>query len=130
MFGSVTYIYFEISILIQSNSGSQKLLLGKFSQSYPKSPSLGKWAPECQALIAWQSFRFEGKIKSFTGKQRLRVQNHEISFTTIVKGNSQSRRVYNQKYEKYEMKSFIVKVKYKVKVVRKKKKEKKKKKKG
>ena len=32
------------------------------------------------------SFRFEGEIKSFTDKQKLRVQHHETSFKRNVNG--------------------------------------------
>ena len=35
------------------------------------------------------SFRFDGEIKSFTDKQKLkRIQHHQTSFTTNAKGNS------------------------------------------
>ena len=34
------------------------------------------------------SFRFDGEIKSFTDKQKLRVQHHQTSFTTNAKGTS------------------------------------------
>ena len=34
------------------------------------------------------SFRFEGEIKSFTDKQKLRVQHHKTSFTRNVKRTS------------------------------------------
>ena len=34
------------------------------------------------------SFTFDGKIKTFTDKQKLRVQHHQTSFTTNAKGTS------------------------------------------
>ena len=34
------------------------------------------------------SFRFDGEIKTFTDKQKLRVQHHKTSFTTNAKGTS------------------------------------------
>ena len=35
------------------------------------------------------SFRFDGEIKSLTDEQKLRVQHHQTSFTTNVKGTSE-----------------------------------------
>ena len=36
------------------------------------------------------SFRFDGEIKSFTDKQKLRIQHHQTSSTTNAKGTSLS----------------------------------------
>ena len=38
------------------------------------------------------SFRYDGEIKSFTYKQKLRVQHHQTSFTRNVKGTSLSKK--------------------------------------
>ena len=34
------------------------------------------------------SFRFDGEIKGFSDKQKLRIRHHQIRFTTTAKGNS------------------------------------------
>ena len=38
------------------------------------------------------SFRFDGEIKSFTDKQKLRELHHQTSFTTNAKGTSLGRK--------------------------------------
>ena len=38
------------------------------------------------------SFRFDGEIKTFTDKQKLRIQHHQTSFTTNAKGTSLGRK--------------------------------------
>ena len=41
---------------------------------------------------ARMSFRFDGEIKTFTDKQKLRIQHHQTSFTTNAKGTSLGRK--------------------------------------
>ena len=38
------------------------------------------------------SFRFQGKIKSFTGKQKQRIQHYQTSSLTNAKGTSLERK--------------------------------------
>ena len=38
------------------------------------------------------SFRFDGEIKTFTDKQKLKIQHHQTSFTTNAKGTSLGRK--------------------------------------
>ena len=38
------------------------------------------------------SFRFDGEIKAFTNKQKLRIQHHQTSFTTNATGTSLGRK--------------------------------------
>ena len=38
------------------------------------------------------SFKYEGEIKSYTDKQRLRIQHHQISSSTNAKGSSLDRK--------------------------------------
>ena len=63
------------------------------------------------------SLRFDGQIKNFTDKQKLKkFSPNKTSFTTNVNGTSLGRKGHNQKQENYGRKQSISKGKYKVKV--------------
>ena len=53
--------------------------------------SPGQFHPNLQPRLLYLariSFRFDGEIKSFTDKQKLRIQHHQTSSTTNAKGTS------------------------------------------
>ena len=52
--------------------------------------------------MAWISFRIDGEIKSFSDKQKLRVQYHQMSFATNLKGTYIGKK-YNKRKKIYKI---------------------------
>ena len=76
-----------ISWFLNRNSTSQKGMAGYIQSDENKGPTTKN------NLLSKTLFRFDGEIKSFTDKQKLkRIHYHQTSFTTNAKGTSLDRK--------------------------------------